>query len=360
MVLAAALAASAAEAPPRRVVVYTPCGFEPQASNWRPSARGLRADAEDLRALGTEVVVTWASPPALAPVCRHLKRHGVPAVILGVADPSDAAEVHAALRARRCADGYAVGSGGVGTRYDVAALRAAVARLGQASGRAVVVRETASVLAKDAALRGLGGGPLPVAFPSAAGGSQEACGTALGDFRLLEQALPKGRGLILGATGIAAGGGGAGNPSYQRAYFLCLAARGVPAGLFEAYDQPWRTTPVGPHAGLFRADGMPRRFAAEILRLALTATRAPDGTLAGALQPRVGTRYRVVPWTRGARWEPGAPVAIGRDGRWRTPSPVGDAWAATLEPRDAPAPEPTTVAPAVDGERVFAVVGSSS
>lgn len=356
------VAATAGEAtPPGRVVVYTPRGFvpttaAPTAAAWRASARDLRADAADLRALAVDTATTWTSPPALAPVCRHLKRHGIATVILGVADPRDAAEVRVAAHARRCADGYAVGSGGLGTRYDVAALRAAVERLRAASGRPVVVRETAGVLATDATLRALGDGPSPVAFPDTAGGSQEACGLAIEGYRRLEQLLPPGHVLRLGATGIAADGGGAGNAAYQRAYFLCLASRTVPAALFEAYDQPWRTTPIGPHAGLFRADGTPRRYASELLRLTLTAMRAADGRLDGRLTPALGARYRVVPWSRAAQWEPGVPVAIGRDGRWRAPVPAGRPWAATLESRDAPAPSAAATLPAVDGERVFAVV----
>jgi hypothetical protein len=359
--VAAGSPAAAADVPaPRgRVVVYTPRAYDPTHAAWRPSARGLRADAADLRALGVDTVTTWTSPPALAPVCRHLKRHGIPTVILGIADPRDAAELRAAVHARRCADGYAVGSGDVGTRYDIASLRAAIARLEQTTGRPVVVRERAETLADDPSLRALGDGPQPVAFPDTQHGPQEACGLAIEGYRRLEALLPPGRLLLLGATGIAAGGGAAGNDAYQRAYFHCLTSRSVPAGLFEAYDQPWREAPVGPHAGLFRADGTPRRFASELLRLTLTAALQPDGALAGRLTPALGARYRVVPWSRGAQWEPGTPAPIARDGRWRAPVPSGRAWAATLEARDDPAPAAAATLPMVDGEHVFAVVVAS-
>ncbi|MCW5893147.1 MAG: hypothetical protein KIT14_21745 [bacterium] len=351
------LATLPAAAETGRAVVYTPRGYAPGDPAWRPRARELRADAADLRALGVDLVATWASPRVLAPVCRHLKRHGLPSVVLGVADPGDAAEVRAAAHARRCADGYAVGSGGLGTRYDRDALRAAVTRL-RATGRPVVVREAADVLATDAVLRALGDEPSPLAFPSADEGSQAACGIAIADYRRVEQTLPAGQILRLGASGLAAAGGGVANPSYQRAYFLCLSSRGVPAAMFEAYDQPWRTTPVGPHAGLFRADGTPRRFAQELLRLTLTATLEPDGRLHGRVAPAVGARWRVVPWSHGTTWAPGVPVPIERDGRWQAAVAPGRPWAATLEPRDAPPPVASAPPPAVDEERVYAVVQS--
>src|SRR5262249_29221778 len=88
-----------------------------------PAAPALRLDAEALAAAGFRAVTTYGASPALAPICRFFKRHGFHTVLVGIADPTDRDERRRAIRLKRCADGYVVGTGGLAAgRYDRDAL----------------------------------------------------------------------------------------------------------------------------------------------------------------------------------------------------------------------------------------------
>ncbi len=261
-------ASGAAPPPPAlagggRVVVYTPRGWAPDAS-WRPSAAGLRADAGALVRLGTVAAVTERTTAALRPACRFLKRHGVDTVIVGVADPGDAAELRAARALRRCADGYAVGSGGLAAgHYRRRQLDAAVAMLRRASARPVAVRERVASYEADPGLLQAGDWVFPLVEADPRRGAQEACGATMADYQRLRARVPAGRVVVLAAGLPTAGAPGAGEHA-QRAYFACLASRGIPFAHDEGFDQPWRGG-ADASRGLFRAGGSPKLYARQLV-----------------------------------------------------------------------------------------------
>lgn len=268
-VLVAATTAASLPAPDLfgggRLVVYSPRGFDP-TPGWKPRAKRLRADAESLVRLGVRAVETESTPASLTPVCRFLKRRGIARVIVGVVDPTDAAELRRAARLRRCADGYAVGWGGLSERrYGRDALARAVERLRRRTGKPVAVRERPESYRDDPTLLALGDWVFPLVDPlrDEILGSQESCGWTMQAYRDLLERAPIDRPVTLAATGLPTSGPQGANEAWQRAYFVCLESRNVPFAAFEAFDQPWRRG--AEYYGLLRADGTPKFWAQQLV-----------------------------------------------------------------------------------------------
>jgi hypothetical protein len=335
-----------------KLVVYRPLGYTP-GPGWRPRAAGLRADAEDLTRLGFRALVTERTPAAMKPVCRFFKRHGFASAIIGIDDPGDAAQLRAARALRRCADGYAIGDGGLATgRYRRRVLEEAVAALRRATGKPVTVREGIASYRGDPRLARAGDWVFPIATADPARGAQDACGLTMAAYRELLERGPQDRPVTLASAGLPTAGVPGANEHAQRAYFSCLASRGVPFAYDEAYDQPWAGGGAGTR-GLFRADGTPKRFAWQLVRPSLTVTRTPSG-LAGRVDAATPARFVVVVYARaGDRWRLVPAVALSRHGRWRAVAPADGAAVAVLA---APtfAPSAAERPPPVDGVQVFA------
>jgi hypothetical protein len=349
--------AAAAPSPPDltgggSLVAYTPSGYAPGGA-WRARAAGLRADAEDLARFGARAIVTERTSMALEPVCRFFKRHGFTTVIVGVADPTDAGELRAARALRRCADGYAVGSGGLADRrYDRRALEAAVAGLRRATGRPVAVREQASSYRTSRGLLGLGDWTFPLLDAELLRGAQDACGVTIATYRELLERGPQDRPVALASTGVPTADAPGANEHAQRAYFTCLSSRGTPFAYGEAYDQPWRGGAAAAR-GLYRSDGTPKLLAWRQARPRLEIART-GRTLAGRVADATPSRFRVLAYTRAARWQPRPPRPIARSGRWTVPDTDGAPAVVLLTaPGFAPA-EAVDRPPPVDGVRVFA------
>ncbi len=334
------------------LVAYTPLGYLPDAA-WRPRAAALRADAEDLARLGARAIVTPRATRALAPVCRFFKRRGFVTVVVGVADPTDAAELRAARALRRCADGYAVGSGGLAARrYPRPALEAAVAWLRRTTGRPVAVRELLASYRTDPRLLWVGDWVFPIADGDPTGGAQEACGITATAYRELLERGPQDRPLALAATGLPTAGAPAANEHAQRAYFMCLASRRVPFAHDEAYDQPWRGG-VAARRGLFRDDGTPKLFAWQLARPRLTIEQTAP-VLAGRVASATPARFRVLAYARGEHWQPQPAQALSRGGHWVVPGVAGRPVVVLLAAPEFAPVEPTDRPPPVDGVRLFA------
>lgn len=247
-----------------RLVVYAPRGFDP-TPGWKPRARRLRADATALLALGVRAVETEGTPESLRPVCRFLKRHGIVRVIIGVADPTDASELRRAATLRRCADGYAIGWGGLAEgRYGREVLARAVERLRRRTGKPVAVRERPESYEKDPTLLGLGDWVFPLVDPlrDEMVGPQESCGSTMQEYRDVLERAPIDRPVTIAATGLPTSGSPGANDTWQRAYLLCLESRNIPFAIFEAFDQPWRQG--AEYYGLLRADGAPKLWATQL------------------------------------------------------------------------------------------------
>jgi hypothetical protein len=337
-----------------RLVAYLPLGYSP-GGTWRPRAAALRADAEDLGRLGFRALVTERTGAELVPVCRFFKRHGFAAVIVGVANPTDAAELRAARALRRCADGYAVGSGGLATgRYPRAALEAATARLRRATGRPVAVREAVSSYRNDPRLLGVGDWVFPIAAADPARGAQDACGTTMQDYRDLLERAPIDRPVTLASAGLPTAGVPGANEHAQRAYLACLASRNVPFAYGEAYDQPWRGGASGAR-GLFRADGTPKLFAWQLARPRIAVAAAGSPGLAGRVESATPSRFAILVYTRDAGgWRAAPPAPLSRDGRWVVPAATGRPAAVFLAARGVVPAARGDRPPAVDGIQLFA------
>ncbi len=338
------------------LAAYTPLGFTPDPG-WRPRAAALRADGTDLVRLGVRAVVTARATRPLGPVCRFLKRQGVRSVIIGIGDPTDAAELRAARRLWRCAEGYAVGSGGLAAgRYRRAALESAVTYLHRVTGRPVAIREPVESYRADPTLLGVGDWMFPLAAPDLTHGAQEACGaTMTADRELLERG-PQDRPIAFAAAGVGTAGAPGANEHAQRAYFSCLASRQVPFAHDEAYDQPWRGGAAGAR-GLFRADGTPKLFAWQLARPSVTIERAAPA-LAGRATSVSPGRARVLVYTAGERWDPLPPAPLSRAGRWTVAAPAGRRAAVFVAAPDYAPTEALDRPPPLDGVRLFATAAT--
>ena len=299
-----------------RLVVYG-ARSEPDAP---PRPARLAADARVLHRVGFRAVTTLATTRANAPACRFFKRAGFRTVLVGIADPDDEAELRRAIHLRRCVDGYVIGDGGLaGGRYDLDAVVRAIRRVTKESGRPVTTREPVDVLARDPTLVRLGDWVFATLDPFAAGhsSSQDACGFVISAYRALAEKAPAGIPTVLAATGLPTAGDPKTSEHYQRAFFLCLESRQVAFGHFLAFDQPERADgPTGPHWGLFRADGTPKLWAAQELRVTLEVARTAR-TVEGRVPTALRSIVRVVAYVQQARWEllPDAPIDA--NGMWR-------------------------------------------
>jgi hypothetical protein len=303
-----------------RLVVYA--GRETSA---RPSPRTIRRDAESLFAVGFRAVTTYATTPASAPVCRIFKRRRFATVLVGIADPTDPAEVRRAVHLRRCADGYVVGTGGITAgRYDRDALARAMAQVRKQSGRPVTTREPADTLRADPALARLGDWLFPVVQPHPAGKreGQEACGYTIFAYRDVTELAPAGVPTVIAECGLPTEGAPATSEHYQRAFFLCVESRQVPFGYFTAFDRPASEDVLRAHGGLFRADGSPKLWAAQQLAPELVVERR-GGRLVGRVTHVPRHLVQVVMYVQGEGWELLPPVTLDRRGEWTATAPPG-------------------------------------
>ena len=338
-----------------RLAAYVPRGWDPAAAK-APSARGLRTDAERLAAVGFTAVTTYGASRELVPVCRIFKRHGFRTVLVGIADPRARAEVARAVRLKRCADGYVVGTGGIAAgRYGRDDLVRTIERVRAKTGRPVTTREPLATYASDPTLVRAGDWLFPIVQPWSADKreGQDACGWAIFAYRDLAERAPAGVPTLVAETGLPTEGALATSEHYQRAFFLCLVSRQVPFAYFEAFDQPWRADGVGPHWGLFRADGSPKLWAAQQMQPSLEVERR-GATIRGRVEHGVPDMLRVVAYAKGERWELQPDVRLGRRGAWRLDLAPGRPAVVYVASRTWTPPPVVERLPVVDRMRVFA------
>jgi exo-beta-1,3-glucanase (GH17 family) len=355
-----------------RLVAYNPKHHDPRTGA-APPAASVRDDAQELARRGFRSVTTYASTPALARVCRLFKKAGFASVVVGVWEPTDEAELRAAIRQRRCADAYVVGTEGLTFgRYTPDALESAIERLRAATGKPVTTRETPGTYCTDPGLLALGDWVFPTVHPYFAGLTDPAaaCAWTAERHEALLAAVPRGVPLVIAETGLPTAGAPGLGEAGQAEFFRCLEARGVPFAFFEGHDQLWKTAlPVEPHWGLFRADGTPKAWAiAEAppgiairrVRNGSSSFADPDGSVRGRIENAAAASFRVAVYVRTDRWyvqpQLASTHAIARRGTWKAPIRFGEAFAALLVAPDWVPPSPVDTLPAVDGARVFGVV----
>ena len=302
-----------------RLVTWAP--RDPEA---RPSARALGTDADVLFALGFRAMTTQATSRASAPACRFFKRRGFETVLVGIADPNDASEIGRAVRLRRCADGYVIGSDGLAAgRYTRDDLERAVTRVRAATGRPVAVRETLQAFRDDPRLPRVGDWLFPTIQPWHAGKreGQDACGWTIFAYRELAAQAPAGVPTVVAETSLPTAGTVGASEHYQRAFFLCLESRQVPFGYPTAYDEPASADVLRAHGGLFRADGTPKLWAARQLQPTLEVERV-GATLRGRVADGPRGLLQVVAYVQGTRWDALPAVLPDRRGTWTVTAPA--------------------------------------
>jgi exo-beta-1,3-glucanase (GH17 family) len=340
-----------------RLVAYAPTGYDP-ATTRRLGARGLNSDAESLLRLGFRAITTYGAARPLVPVCRFFKRRGFRTVLVGIWDPTDRDEVRRAIRLRRCADGYVVGNEGLTFgRYERDALAAAVARVRKRTGRPVTTRETLKAYADDPSLVRLGDWVFPTIHPWYADrrDPQAACGWTIFAWRDLIERVPAGLPTVIAETGLPTAGAAPASEHYQRAFFACLESRSVDFAFFEAFDQPWKTDDaVGPHWGLFRADGTPKLWAAQEGGAPELAARRQGATIRGRTRGAIPRALDAVVYVQDGAWRALPPVPLDRRGGFTVEAPPDRPAAVYVVVRGWTAPSPAPRAPQIDRSRVLA------
>jgi hypothetical protein len=233
-----------------------------------------------------------------------------------------------------------------------------MAGLRAAAGKPVATREPIDRYETTPSLLALGDWVFALAHPHEENAThpQAACGVVANRFVALRRQVAPDRHVML-ETGLPTAGEATLSENGQRAFLACIETRAVRFAYTAAFDASTPTPrPVDAHAGLFRADGTPKMWAASLARPALLV-RVRPGYVRGVVGRAAPENFRVVTYSRGEEWMPGDPVVISRWGKWRA---RGDAAAALLvAPRFVPR-GPVGRLPQVDGVDVFAVVDATS
>ena len=275
-------------------VAYTPRGFDPNAGAGPVDAQAIRADLELLRGY-FDGLVTYSSARGLDAIPRVARELGFRAVVLGVWDPANQAELTLAIEAARALPdtvvALALGNEGLFFgRYDTAALARAFARArSEAPGVALTTTEPFSSYLDERASQALPKQDflLPVVHPL----DQPWFGTAPPETRVdfvrnvvRELEARSGLPVLVKETGVPSGPASLGlTESGQVEFWTALAARLPPTRAhavvrFEAFDAPWKTAsvaaqtgdvrPTEAYWGFFRADGSAKPVVAALERRA--------------------------------------------------------------------------------------------
>jgi exo-beta-1,3-glucanase (GH17 family) len=306
LVAALSLAAGASASPAKlgaalegvRFVAYTPRGFDPDAGV-AASPDALRADLALLRAR-FDGLVTYSSARGLDALPRLARQQGYRAVVLGVWNPADPAELEAAIAAARASPGLvvalALGNEGLFfERYDAAALKRAFARARAAlPGVAVTTTEPFSTYLDPARAGELPEQDflLPTVHPIDQPWFANAPRATRVDFVVNvvgELEKKYGKPVLVKETGVPSGPASEGfDEAAQAEFWRGLAAKLPPSRergfvWFEAFDGPWKVASVAgqtgdvraseAHWGLYRADGAPKPVIAALPPLLAGAWR---------------------------------------------------------------------------------------
>jgi len=244
-------------------VAFSPTGQNPE-KGLRPDDLSLVEDLQTLHAAGFDGLVTYAAD---ARTHRLARQAGFKAMIVGVWDPADPAEL--ALAESAGTDplvlGYVVGNEGRGKRYDNRVLEYAVNRLRQATGKPVTTTEEAGDY-DDPSLAKMGDWMFPNVHPYFAGHTDPVSGAAW-TAAMYEELKPiaAGRPLLFKEVGLPTAGALEISEEGQAEYYRLLQDTPVRFVYFEAFDQPSKNSlPIEPYWGLFRNDRSPKPVVAHV------------------------------------------------------------------------------------------------
>ncbi|MEB3274864.1 MAG: hypothetical protein VKJ85_13845 [Prochlorothrix sp.] len=242
-------------------ITYTPTAFNPQTTplTW-PSIASVRADFAALRQIGVEGLVTYRaffyaasdapsdrSVPQRLPLVELAAAAGFEAMIIGIWNPSNEAELRAAERlgSHPLVWGYSVGNEGLNQRYDRSTLLAALNRLRQATGKPVATTEETPDYFRYPALNTTGDWIFANVHPYFTGIRDPDRAVAWTDrlyflFRQLgtgSDALP----VVFKEVGLPTAGAAKVSEARQAQYYQALSQTKVTYVNFAAFDLPWKS-----------------------------------------------------------------------------------------------------------------------
>ena len=242
-------------------------GYTPPSSNpikgVEATPEAIREDLLALRKAGFNGLVTYGSSGVLGRELPGLaEATGFQGLILGIWDPANQDEISAAKSAARnpVVVGFCVGNEGLGERYQMSTLSAAIQNLRDATSKPVTTTEVFEKYSDERLLH-LGDWAFPNAHPYFH--SQLDAEAAARWTRSAYEDLVRrsDRPVILKEVGLPTAGDPSENLSEaaQARYYQELAKTEVRFVYFEAFDQPWKTDlPAEPHWGIFKADRTPK------------------------------------------------------------------------------------------------------
>ncbi len=242
-------------------VAYSPSAGNPAAGEW-PSEDEIRADLELLYKFGFRGIVTYTTSGAGGRVPVIAEEVGFQWFILGVFDPRSEAELRQAVSLRRKVDAYCVGNEGLGKRYTLLELEAALEELKEETGKPVATSEELGDYFAQPELCTLGDWVFPNAHPFWAGMKSAESGVSwtVEQFRRLQAAAPS-RMIVFKEVGFPTGADLRATEEIQADYYYQLAETPVVFAYFEAFDQLWKggyRDNVEKHWGLFTAKRQPK------------------------------------------------------------------------------------------------------
>lgn len=243
-------------------VGYTPPSSDP-VKGVEATPEAIREDLSVLRKAGFNGLVTYASSGMLGRELPGLAEAlGFQGLILGIWDPANQDELSAAKAAARnpVVVGFCVGNEGLGERYQLSTLVAAVQNIRDATGKPVTTTEVFEKYA-DERLRRLGDWTFPNVHPYFHSQLDAEAAARWTRAAYEDLAGRSDRPVILKEVGLPTAGDPSENLSEaaQARYYQELAKTEVQFVYFEAFDQPWKTDlPAEPHWGIFRADRTPK------------------------------------------------------------------------------------------------------
>jgi exo-beta-1,3-glucanase (GH17 family) len=250
-------------------VAYAPTNFNPDAG-LMPDTASMLLDLEALSRAGFTGLVTYGSDGILGRALPGLaERAGLQGIIMGIWNIENEQELVQAKAAARSKIvlGYCVGNEGLGARYSIQQLAAAIADLRTATGLPVATTEQVEDYA-DPALLNLGDWVFPNVHPYWHNilDAKRAVAWTKAKFDSMRRRTNKA--ILFKEVGFPTAGNDTQDLSeqLQEEYYVGLAAAGVPFVYFEAFDQPWKQhEAVEPFWGLFTADRTPKRLAVRLM-----------------------------------------------------------------------------------------------
>jgi exo-beta-1,3-glucanase (GH17 family) len=256
-------------------IAYAPTNFNPDQGIY-PSEQSIRLDLQTLRAAGFNGLVTYGSDNVLGGIVPQVAQElGFQGMIMGIWSPTNTEELNNAVAAANyhVIVGYVVGNEGLGIRYDIHSLNAAMQYIRHYTGRPVTTTEEWGDYQTNAALLTIGDWVYPNVHPYYGGvlDPTQAVHWTVGIYNALRSLtyLP----LVFKEVGLPSDGdvGNVLSEAGQADYYSQLQATSVQFAFFEAFNQPWKLwTPVEPYWGIFGSDRTPKLAAQVVCQRTLT------------------------------------------------------------------------------------------